>query len=112
MKKFIVIYHAPAEAMEMMANATEEEKAEGMKPWMAWVERMGDHMIDLGTPLMGGTQLLPDGSSKPSQKEVTGYSIIQAENMEQATSLLKDHPHLQWTGGCDVEVHECIPMEM
>ena len=34
MKKFLVIYHAPAEAMEMMANASPEEKAEGMKPWM------------------------------------------------------------------------------
>ncbi len=54
MSKYLVIYHAPAEAMEMMANATEEQKAEGMKPWMAWAEKCGSHLIDLGTPLVGG----------------------------------------------------------
>ena len=111
MNKYLVIYHAPAEAMEMMAKATPEEKAEGMKPWMAWKDSLGDKLVDLGTPLMGGQRLLPDGSSEASSKEVTGYSMIQAADMAEAQSLLKGHPHLQWTGGCDIEVHECIPLQ-
>ncbi len=37
MKKFLVLYYAPAaEAMKMMGNATPEQKADGMKPWMEW----------------------------------------------------------------------------
>ncbi len=110
MSKFLVIYHAPAEAMEMMANATEEQKAEGMKPWMAWAEKCGSHLVDLGNPLFGGQQLKPDGTSVPSSREVTGYSMLEAANMEEAKSLLEGHPHLAWTGGCDIEVHEGIPM--
>ncbi|UTW61963.1 hypothetical protein KFE98_18420 [bacterium SCSIO 12741] len=110
MNKYIVIYHAPAEAMEMMADATPEQKAEGMKPWMAWAEKCGDQLIDLGSPLVGGLKLSPDGSAAPSQKEVTGYSILQAESMDGAKALLEGHPHLAWTGGCDIEVHECVPL--
>ena len=110
MKKFMVIYHAPAEAVEKMMQATPEEKEEGMKPWMEWKESLGDKLVDLGAPLIGGTRLLPDGSSEPSTKEVTGFSMLQATDMEEAKSLLKDHPHLKWTEGCDIEVHEAMPM--
>ena len=38
MKNYLVIYHAPAEALAEAANQTPEEMAEGMKPWMAWAE--------------------------------------------------------------------------
>ncbi|PKL79165.1 MAG: hypothetical protein CVV25_08835 [Ignavibacteriae bacterium HGW-Ignavibacteriae-4] len=110
MKKFIVIYHAPAEAMEMMADATEEQKMEGMKPWFDWKDKVGDKLVDFGSPLCGSSRLLPDGTSVPSTKEVTGYSIIQATDMDEAKTLLSSHPHLQWTGGCDIEVHECMQM--
>ena len=107
MKKFIVLYHAPAEAM---ATAAPEEKMEGMKPWMAWKDSIGDALVDFGAPLMPGQRLLPDGTSEGSSKEVTGYSIIQANEMSEAKSLLKGHPHLAWTGGGDIEVHEAIAM--
>ena len=110
MAKFIVIYHAPAEAMEQMATATPEQKAEGMKPWMAWAEKCGSKLIDLGSPLMGGLRLLPDGTSQASTKEVTGYSILEAADMDEAKSLMDGHPHLQWNAGCDIEIHESIPL--
>ena len=110
MSKFLVIYHAPAEAMAAMANATPEEKEAGMKPWFAWKESIGAKLLDFGAPLMPGLQLLPDGSTKASTKEVTGYSMIEAADMDEAKSLLSGHPHLQWTGGCDIEVHESVQM--
>lgn len=110
MKKYIVIYHAPIEAMAEMANATPEQKEEGMKPWFAWKDSVGDKLVDFGSPLMGGQRLTPDGNALSSTKEVTGYSILQADDMEEAKQLLSGHPHLQWTGGCDIEVHECVEM--
>ncbi len=110
MKKFIVIYHAPAEALAQMANVTPEEREEGMKPWMEWAAKCGDQLVDLGTPLMGGQKLLPNGSSENSTREVCGYSILQADDMEGAKALLVGHPHLGWTGGCEIEVHESAPM--
>lgn len=110
MKKYLVVYHAPAEAMAKMATATEEEKMEGMKPWMAWKDKVGDKMVDFGSPLMPGQKILPGGNVENSTKEVTGYSLINANSIDEAKSMLSDHPHLQWHDGCDIEVHECMPM--
>lgn len=106
----MVIYYAPAELMAQMANATPEQAAEGMKPWLAWKEKLGEKLVDLGAPLVGGVKVLPDGSGESSQKEVSGFSILQAENIDEAKSLLIDHPHSAWSGGCDIEVHEFAQM--
>jgi len=38
MKKFIVIYHAPDEAIQQMGNSTPEELKAGMEPWMVWAQ--------------------------------------------------------------------------
>ncbi len=110
MKKFIVTYHAPAEATAQMADPTPEQMEEGMKPWIAWAEKCGDQLVDLGTPLMGGQLLRTDGSSSDSQREVTGYSILQANSMEEAKALMDDHPHLGWNKGCQIEIHESVPL--
>lgn len=106
----MIIYHAPAEAMAQMANATEEQKMEGMKPWMAWKDSVGNAMVDMGAPLFGGIKLNPDGTSESSAKEVSGYSILQGRSLEEVKGHLKNHPHLAWNDGCDIEVHECAEM--
>ena len=111
MNKYIVIYHAPTSAVEQMMDATPEDMKAGMEPWMAWAKSCGDGLVDLGTPLGGGQKVTKSGSS-PSDKSVTGYSILQAENMEAAQALVKGHPHLQWAAGCEIEVHESLPLPM
>ena len=93
----------------MQKNADPEQKKEGMKPWMAWVEKIGDGLVDLGTPLGSGQKITSSGVSD-SDTAVTGYSILQADSMDAAVAMLKDHPHLQWVAGCDSEVHECMPL--
>ena len=110
MKKFIVIYHAPADAMEQTANASPEEQAKGMEGWMQWAQKCGDKLVDMGTPLSNGQQLSPDGQSTPSNKDVAGYSVLQAGSMEEAKELLKGHPHLAWNADCSIEVHEAMPL--
>ena len=109
MTKFIVVYHAPASALEQMADATPEQMQEGMKPWMEWAAKCGEGLVDLGTPLAGGQKLSKSGSST-SEKSVVGYSILQAENMEGAKALLQGHPHLEWAAGCEIDVHESMPV--
>lgn len=109
MKKFIVIYHAPMEAAQKMAMATPEEAKKGMEPWMAWAQKIGSGMVDMGTPLGNGMVVTKSGTN-PSQKEVVGYSILQANNMDEAVEMLKGHPHLDWVDGCSIEVHEGLPL--
>ena len=67
--------------------------------------------MDIGAPLGGGQKLTKSGST-PSGKEVTGYSILEAANMEAAQALLAGHPHLEWGAGCEIEIHEAMPLPM
>jgi len=110
MKNYIVIYHAPSSAMEQSANATPEEIEKGMEPWMDWAKMCGDKLVDLGTPLTGGIKLSPGGSSASSEKDVVGYSILKAESIQDAKSLMENHPHLNWAAGCEIEIHETMPL--
>jgi hypothetical protein len=110
MKKFIVIYHAPIDAMKQTASLSKEEQAKGMEGWMKWAKKCGDKLVDLGAHLMNGQQLSPGGKSASSKKNVTGYSVLQAENMKEAIALLQGHPHLGWNAECSIEVHETMPI--
>ena len=110
MAKFIVLYHMPAsEAAWEEVNEADAKKE--MDMWMKWSEKCGPALVDFGSPL-GGGQRLTKGGSVPSEKEVTGYSVLEAENMEAAKELLSGHPHLQYGEKCSIEVHESMPMSM
>ena len=96
---------------ERLAGATPEDRQKGMELWMAWAAKCGDQLVDFGSPLGGGQRLSASGSS-PSDNDVTGYSILQAEDMDAAKALLQAHPHLEWAAGCDIEVYESMPPQM
>src|SRR3989344_6166019 len=101
MKKFVVIYHAPKTAAEKMAAATPEDAKNGMEPWMAWAAKVGSGMVDMGTPLGNGMAVTKSGVT-PSTKEVVGYTILQANSMDEAVEMLKGHAHLDWVDGCSI----------
>lgn len=109
MKKFVVIYHAPADAWQETEQASQEDMEKGMEAWMEWARKCGNKLLDMGTPLAHGLKLKPGGVSEKSEKQVAGYSLLQAESMDEARELLKDHPHLAWTPECEIEVHESLP---
>ena len=66
MKNYLVIYHAPMDAMESTNESTPEEMEAAMKPWMEWAAKCGDQLTDMGNPLGGGIALHGDGSSQAS----------------------------------------------
>ena len=104
MKKFLVLYHAPASAMEQMAKATPAQAKAGMDLWMKWKDKNSKGIVDLGMPLGNGRRLQ---SGQPST--VVGYSIVQADSIDAATKMMKDHPHFHTPGG-SVEVFEFLPV--
>ena len=110
-KRFLIIYHAPMDAMAQTANNTPEQLEAGMAMWNAWAERLGSRLIDLGAPLGGGKSLTAEGSLTPSTKDVAGYSFLEAENWEELMDLLTGHPHLSgWHPEATIEVHETMLM--
>ena len=87
----------------------EASSKEDMKPWVDWIQKCGKGMVDLGAPLANGQMVTKAGVS-PSKKNIVGYSILQAETMEKVQAMLKDHPHLKRGAGCEIEVHEALPV--
>ena len=108
MTKYLFIYHAPTTPADA-APPTPEQMEAVMGQWNAWSTQVGDRMVDFGTPLAGGVQVTPEGTS-PSTREVAGYTLIEADSMDDALALAQDHPHLNMPGGCTIEVHEALPV--
>ena len=95
--------------MAQTVNASPEEMAEGMAMWKAWAERAGSKLTDLGAPLVNGMRLHPNGSTGSSTKDVTGYSLIEADDWEDLMDLLSGHPHISgWDPNATIEIHETM----
>ena len=104
MGKYVFIYHAPMTPADASPPDPEQMDAV-MGEWNAWAGRVGEGLVDFGTPLAGGVRVTNGGTS-PSTRDVVGYSIIEAADMDAALELAKVHPHLNMPGGCEIEVHE------
>jgi hypothetical protein len=109
LKKFMVLYMAPVSA-EVQMNVSPEEMKKGMDTWNAWYKKCGKAIVDMGAPLGKGACLDKKGSAK-GQTQVTGYTIIQAKDMEAAKAMLIDHPHFMLPKA-SIEVLEIMPMNM
>ena len=107
MKKFMILYMAPVSA-EQQVNVSAEEMKKGMEPWLAWFKKCGKAIIDQGNPLGNGVNITKTASSK-GKTQVTGYSIVQATDIEAAKAMVKDHPHLMLPKA-SIEVLEIMPM--
>jgi hypothetical protein len=93
MAKFMVLYRSPFSAEEQLANADQPQVQEGMDAWMAWAKEAGDAVVDLGMPLGRGRHL--DGSNTTaSDSDAAGYSVLQADSLDDVVKLLERHPHL------------------
>lgn len=107
MKKFLVLYRSPVSSTEQMASATREQMQEGMKAWQAWAERTGSALADMGAPLSASSKIT-DAGTAPGNDKITGFSVVEAADIEAALALMDGHPHMGWTEGCEIEVHEQV----
>ena len=104
MPKFILAYHGGK------APETEEEGAQAMALWQAWFEKDGQALVDGGNPVglsrtVTKNGVTNDGGANP----VSGYSIIQAPDMDGALAVAKGCPMVvDGSGSC--EVAEIIEM--
>lgn len=108
MKKFLVLYKAPASSFELMRKAAPEQQKAGMDAWMAWSKKASASIVDMGAPL-GKSMRVTKGGSAPSTNDLGGFSILQGESKEAVAESLKGHPHFSMPDA-SVEVVELMAM--
>jgi hypothetical protein len=108
MKKFLVLYKAPASSFEQMMKSTPEQQKAGMDAWMAWSKKAATLIVDMGGPL-GKSLRVTKGGASPTTNDLGGYSVLQAESKEALAEGLKGHPHFMTPDG-SIEIVELMPM--
>lgn len=80
---------------------TEAETAAVMQAWGVWYGQLGEALVDGGNPFTPAAKTIAsDGtvSDTPAEYLASGYSIIKAESLDEATELAKGCPILQAGG--------------
>jgi hypothetical protein len=88
--------------------ASPEEGAKVMQAWNDWFAEIGPSIVDLGSPVSQMRTVAADGSvSQGSGQPVTGYTVIQADDLDAALALAKGAP---LHAGMSIEVAETARM--
>ena len=104
MPKYVFAYHGGS------MPETADAQAAVMAAWGAWLGSLGDAVVDGGNPTGAARTVKADGSTVDGggTNAVTGYSLVQALDLDAAVSLAKGCPVL--SAGGSVEVAEAIDM--
>jgi hypothetical protein len=106
MAKYVLVYYGGS------AGQTEKDRADQMQQWGAWFGKLGKGVADQGSPFSGQVKTVAaNGSAKDGpvgQPPVSGYSIIEASSINEATEHARANPLLK-TGGT-ISVYETHTM--
>jgi hypothetical protein len=103
MPNFVLVYKGGA------MGQTEAEQQKIMAQWGQWFGALGQAIVDGGNPFGNSSSIGSDGSVKNgTDSQLTGYSILKADDMSAATNMAKGCPVLG-TGGT-IEVYETFPV--
>ena len=103
MAKFVYLYTGGSMA------ETPEAQEQVMAAWGAWFGELGEAIIDGGNPFGAAASVGADGAvSAGGASRASGYTLVKAESLDDATALAKGCPVLA-TGGA-VEIYEAVDM--
>ena len=104
MAKYVLAFHGGGMA------ETEEEQAQVMAAWGAWMEGLGDKLVDPGNPAGESRTIQADGSVAEGggANPLSGYTLIEAGSLDEAVTLAKGNPIFD--SGGSIEVVETLEM--
>jgi len=76
--------------------------------WGQWVQNLGAAAVNPGTPMMHSKIISPNGVTDAGKQGSTGYTIVEAENMDAAIEMAKGCPYLEMGS---LEVAELMQMQ-
>ena len=102
MPKYVLAYHGGKKP------ESPEQGAELMARWQAWVEGLGDTMVNPGTPLGMSKTASADGvTDDGGPNPLSGFSVVNAASIEDAVEIAKGCPFLEMG---TIEVAEMMKM--
>jgi len=105
MAKYILIYknNQPSN----MSSLPKEQVIKMMEAWGEWLGSMGTSLVDRGIAFRStGKSITADGVVD-ADNLLTGYSVIEAKDFDEALSLAQNNPAVLGRGGT-VEVYEAF----
>jgi len=107
MAQFMIVYKGDATDMSEM---TQVEMQAVMAKWAEWMQGVGSALTDVGNPFGSSSSIVDDGSSGTAVP-LTGYSIVEADNMDGARALADNHPFLsEDKGDYAIDLYELMPV--
>jgi hypothetical protein len=104
MAKFIYLYRGP------QPDLTPEQSTDRTAAFVAWMERAGAALIDVGSPFGASISARDDGTEGPAG-DLIGYTIVEADDLTAARALTDGLPFLSGSDGeCAVDIFELLPM--
>ena len=107
MKKFMVLYMAPVDAMERAMKAPKQDMQASMAEWMRWGEKNKASIVEMGAPLGRSKRVTTKGTSDV-RNELGGYSIMQGESADAVAKAFVGHPHFQMSPDAKIEIVEIM----
>lgn len=103
MEKFMYLFiDGPSPATPPSA----EQMQAGMQKWFAWIEKLrkqdryvsGEPLLPEGKLIKGAKKIITDGPFAESKELVSGYFVVNANDIEEATKIAMDCPILDVDG--------------
>ncbi|OGO69157.1 MAG: hypothetical protein A2Z49_13145 [Chloroflexi bacterium RBG_19FT_COMBO_56_12] len=96
MKKFVFLHYG-----------YETPTQEIMDAWNNWFASIGDKLVDVGNPFGPGREITHNGTKELAHDlgAITGYSIIKADNIDEAVKIAKSCPIIT-----SIRVYEAMSM--
>jgi len=105
MAKYVLGYHGGASP----ESISDEERGKIMGAWEAWYGVLGEAILDGGNPFSQTRNVAANGEvTVGGANQLTGYTIVNADDIDAAVTLAKGCPIFE--SGGSVEVAEAIDM--
>ena len=86
-----------------------ETMQKGMNAWSKWATDNRGKIAQDGSPL-GKTKRVDKNGISEASNEMGAWTIVEAENHDEAAKLFLNHPHFTVFPGERVEIMECLPL--
>jgi hypothetical protein len=105
MPKYIMVYKS--NGARSMASIPKEQVTKMMEAFGEWLGSMGPAVVDKGDAFKGGGKSVTAQGVVDADDLLTGYSIVEAKDFDEALGLAQNNPMVMGGGGT-VEVYEAF----